>query len=200
MRRIRMSRPALSPRTACAAATALGLALALPACSDHALPGVQDGPAADKPVPLTIEGYNYTDRYIASFTVNGQGGGNLAVSSPTSGGGGGACCVSWTPGSALPRKVLIRWVGAYCKDRRTNSAGETRDWTEPIWREAEVMLHGPVPAKPTTFEVHFYNGGKVEVAITERPSPPRLQLPRTEDAVRPGITFNDPPCTDEQRR
>ena len=33
-------------------------------------------------------GYNYTDNYISSFSVNGAGGGNLEVSIPTAGGGG----------------------------------------------------------------------------------------------------------------
>jgi hypothetical protein len=44
---------------------------------------------------LAIVGYNYTERYIDSFHVNGQGGGNLYVSGPTAGGGSSACCVSW---------------------------------------------------------------------------------------------------------
>jgi hypothetical protein len=47
-----------------------------------------------KPVGLAIEGYNYTNRFIDSFTVtdedgNGAWGGNVFLSSPTSGGGGG---------------------------------------------------------------------------------------------------------------
>lgn len=46
-------------------------------------------PGGPRYVSLTIEGYNYTDDYIDQFTVNGQGGGNLYLSTPTSGGGGG---------------------------------------------------------------------------------------------------------------
>jgi hypothetical protein len=191
-------RAELAPSIARAIACLAACALALPACSEQGAAQTAQ-PAPGQPIALTIVGYNYTDRYIDSFTVNGQGGGNLFLSTPTTGGGKGACCVTWTPGGQLPKKVIVRWVGAYCKDRRTNSAGETHDWTVPIWRQAVAELNGPIPANPGAFEVHIYKDAHVEVAITEFESPPRLALPE-ENFRRPGIpTYNDPPCTDEQR-
>ncbi|AKI99144.1 Hypothetical protein AA314_00771 [Archangium gephyra] len=57
-------------------------------------PGGQTGQAAEttppslEPISLEINGFNYTDLYIDNFSVNGNSGGNLYVSSPTSGGGG----------------------------------------------------------------------------------------------------------------
>ena len=82
---------------------------------------------------LLIQGYNYTDDYIDSFTVNGQGGGNLFVSGPLSGGGKSVCCVSYTPGSSLPIKLKVRWVGAYCKAYETSPYGRTNVYHKRLW-------------------------------------------------------------------
>jgi hypothetical protein len=99
---------------------------------------------------LTLLGYNYTDFGIGSFEVNGQGGGGLEVSEGVNGGGGRVCCVSvYSPMSeALP--ITIKW--------------------NPIddkWCEQTVMLVPPLPAKPENFEVHFYQDGHIEVAVSE---------------------------------
>jgi hypothetical protein len=109
---------------------------------------------------LTIYGYNYTDLFIASFSVNGQGGGNLAVSNHGGGGGGHVCCVGLHQGFKPPIPVTIKW-------RRDSST---------VWCELEVTLNGPVPPNPNYFEVHFYPDGHVEVAVTEHASLPRLKL------------------------
>jgi hypothetical protein len=71
---------------------------------------VDAAPVITQSISLEINGFNYTDLYIDSFEVNGQGGGNLFVSSPTSGGGGGVCCVSFTPGTRLPVQLTIKWT------------------------------------------------------------------------------------------
>lgn len=68
-----------------------------------------------KPIGLAIEGYNYTNRYIASFTVtdengNGAWGGNVFLSSPTSGGGGGTCCVMLDPNMSKPVQLFVAWT------------------------------------------------------------------------------------------
>jgi len=81
---------------------------------------------------LTIVGYNYTDTYIGSFTVNGAGGGNIEVSSKTSGGGGGVCCAAIPAGAALPITIDIAWK---------------RDGRVP-WCRQSAVLDGPVPADP----------------------------------------------------
>jgi|SRR5882724_3752745 len=142
---------------------------------------------------LTIYGYNYTNRYIDQFYVDGQGGSNLYVSSPKSGGGGGVCCISWTDGTPLPQKVTVRWMNAGCKKKVTNSNGETSDYVVSFFKEQEVELNGPVPKSPGYFEVHIYPDSHIEVAITEAPSEPRLKLEKSR-TVR-----GYPPCKEEPK-
>jgi hypothetical protein len=110
---------------------------------------------------VTIYGYNYTDSYIDGFSVNGQGGSDLAVSSPTAGGGKGACCVTVRPHQQFSSPVKIKW---------------TRDRQQ--WCEVDVTLKDSAPAKPGYFEVHFYQDGHVEAAVTEDASEPRVKLDR----------------------
>jgi hypothetical protein len=54
---------------------------------------------AEEMVPVSIVGYNHTDKYIHSFTVNGGSAGNLFAHS---GGGSIVCCIAilenWKPG------------------------------------------------------------------------------------------------------
>ena len=57
-------------------------------------------------------------------------------------------------------------------------------WTRDLstWCEQEVLLQQPVPIDPKRLEVHFYQDGKIELAVTgplfgRMSSPPRLQLP-----------------------
>jgi len=145
----------------------LGLIAALVSCRESGTEAKQGGrsaqadesPAITEPVSLTINGFNYTDLYIDSFEVNGQGGGNLFVSSPTSGGGGGVCCVSFRPGTLLPVQLTIKW---------------TRDGKR--WCEKKAWLKGPVPANPRHLGVHFFPDGHIEAEITEDYPELRLQL------------------------
>jgi len=120
---------------------------------------VEEAPVIPQPVSLTINGFNYTDLYIDSFEVNGQGGGNLFVSSPTSGGGKDVCCVSFSPGTKLPVELRIKWT----RDRKR-------------WCEKEALLTGPVPANPRYLGVHFFPDGHIEAEITERDPEPKLRL------------------------
>jgi hypothetical protein len=189
---------ACQPRAAETTAGRAGAAMPEAAAASAAAPE-SGGGKAPRNLSLALSGYNYTDRYIDTYEVNGQGGGNLRLSSPGSA-GGSVCCVSWLEGSKLPQTVEIKWAAAYCIQRRTNSDGETRDWREPILHIADVEFAGPVPANPAYFEVHFFPDGHIEVAITEKPSPPRLSLEVTADGTRPGKTRNDPPCAPDYER
>lgn len=127
---------------------------------------------------LTIAGYNYTDTYIDSFRVNGAGGGNINVSSPTSGGGGGTCCAPIRADMPLPAPVEITW---------------TRDIRRGPWCKQTVLLEGPVREPANYFEVHFYQDGHVEVALSDFPGPPRVRLPRYDVEARHahGNVIND---------
>ena len=115
---------------------------------------------------LTLHGYNYTDLEISSYEVNGQGGGNVEVSEGTEGGSGSVCCVSVYTPMTQPQPITIKW----------NPTGDK-------WCEQTVMLKPPLPDKPENFEVHFYQDGHIEVAVTTPPptrisSPARIVLPR----------------------
>jgi len=142
-------------------------------------PGAAD--KASEPHALGIVGYNYTDRYIDQFYVNGQGGGNLDVSGQRGGGGGIVCCIGWRDGTPLPQKMRIKWVAGGCMKTLTDSDGYT--FTAPLhtFKEQDVQLTGPVPKNPHYFEVHFYPDGHIEVAITEMDSDPRLKLSRARE-------------------
>jgi hypothetical protein len=126
---------------------------------------------------LTIVGYNYTDTYIDSFAVNGSGGGNLEVSEGVSGGGKGTCCAPIGDDMALPIKVEIAWK---------------RDGDAPKCRQT-VLLDGAVAKQPNNFEVHFFQDGTIQLAITDSLSPARVKLARFNPAFRhaSGNTDND---------
>jgi hypothetical protein len=121
---------------------------------------------------LTIYGYNYTDTEIGSFEVNGQGGGNVQLSTPDDGGGSGVCCVRVFTPYRETRPITIKW----------SRDGDT-------WCEQEVTLKPPLPEDAKAFEVHFYRDGRIEVAVTgdlrtRMSSPPRVRLAAFSRATR----------------
>ena len=146
-----------------------GLALALPACAQPPITS-EDDPRLGPPVALAINGFNYTDTVISYFSVNGQGAGNLVVSSPTSGGGGTVCCVVWYPITELPWPIKVEWM------RVVN--GRDR------WCKKTVMLNGPVPDHPTAFGVHFMPDGDIQVEITKGYPDLKLRLKNFDDGHR----------------
>jgi Protein of unknown function (DUF3304) len=147
---------------------------------------------------LLIQGYNYTDDYIDSFTVDGQGGGNLYVSGPSSGGGGSVCCASFIRGTPMPVKLKVRWSASYCMVYETNVFGRTSSYRKGLWKEAEALLVDLSQGKPRALEVHIFPDGHVEAAITPGYSRPRLVLPDDHRGLRPGVQHTYPDCTDEQ--
>ena len=179
-------RPTSSPRPAKRDRAGFGLVISLflfiAGCEPQQATGkpppaespVSADPAPERTYSLTIAGYNYTDTGISSFEVNGQGGGNVNVSSPTSGGGGGVCCIAVHGPLGAPQPVTIKWS----RDVET-------------WCEQTVLLQPPLPAKPEYFEVHFYEDGHLEVAVTENVSSPRLSLERHGPGRRhPNMNMN----------
>lgn len=116
---------------------------------------------------VTIYGYNYTNRAIGSFEVNGHGGGNLSVSSPTAGGGSSVCCATVFAPTTVSLPYTIKW---------TQEAD--------IWCEQTVELPPLEIADPKYLEVHFYPDGHIELAATRDASPPRLKLERARQFGR----------------
>jgi hypothetical protein len=111
---------------------------------------------------LLLVAYNYSDTAISSFSINGAGGGNVEVSDTGDGYGGGTCCSSVPADLPLPLTVEVSWQ---------------RDYGMPRCKQT-VLLDGPIPDNADTFEVHFYQDGSIQVAVTHRPSVPRLKLDR----------------------
>lgn len=128
---------------------------------------------------LTLTGYNYTNRYIDEFSVDGNGGGNLFISSPTSGGGGSACCVRHLQGHKAD-VVRVRWQSGGCLySVKSDLDPEVFDQIHSFYKEADVQVDQAIPERPEYFEVHFYPDGHMEAFITESFSDPRLVLSET---------------------
>ena len=153
--------------------------------------------AADS-VMLGIVGYNYTSHYIDQFYVDGTGGGNIYVSTPTSGGGGTTCCVRYYPRSSLPIKIHIRWTDSACMYPELQPGvgdfvkSETIQRIRHFFKETDVLIDGPIPSSPKNMEIHFYPDGHVEAAITSEYSGPRLRLAASREVD------GYPACTPEQ--
>jgi len=162
--------------------TALSVVMAIAVTGCDAKEVTTETPAATKiaaprePVGLTIYGYNYTNRYIDQFYVDGNAGSNLGVSTPTAGGSKSVCCFSYTPGTPAPKTVTVKWVASGCTYKVKGTYGEIFHDIYHFFKTLEVPVNPQVPANPGYFEVHFYPDGHVEAAITEHSSPPRLVL------------------------
>ncbi|HQU89523.1 MAG TPA: DUF3304 domain-containing protein [Denitromonas sp.] len=116
---------------------------------------------------VTIYGYNYTNRAFGSFEVNGHGGGDLSVSTPTAGGGKHTCCGSVFAPTSFPIPYTVKWTQE-----------------DDIWCEQTVVLPPVQVLEPKYLEVHFYPDGHIELAVTEDFSEPRLQLERAGRFIR----------------
>lgn len=120
------------------------------------------GCSNNEPVLLGIMGYNHTERYIDSFSVNGQGGGNAY---PMSGGARVYCCMGYRRNLQLPIEMEVEWVWGTEED-------ENHQITRPREKASyRAILDGPVPEDPQNLEVHFMPDGTVQLRITSMPSP-----------------------------
>lgn len=178
------------------ASAALGLGISACAAPTSAVETAPQTQTKEQSKGLLIQGYNYTNHYIDSFSVNGAGGGNIFVSGPTTGGGGSVCCYSFNP--AGPAKVTVKWSASYCMYSTTNKFGGTHFWRKSLFREVQVPVERMPTGEPEALEVHFFPDGHVEAAVTPGYSPPRLKLPITADEQRPGVSNDFPPCSHDQ--
>ena len=108
---------------------------------------------------VTLVGYNYTERPIYTFSVNGGGGSNIFV------GGGGAkmsCCTEITVG----QPVEIKWV--YSATEKQYLAGLRKE-------NYSTTVTVPPPTMPEAdyLEVHFYPDHHVELALLKSPGDAR---------------------------
>jgi len=128
-------------------------------------------------VILGLIGYNYTDRTIASYQVNGAGGGDISLSSPTSGGSGTTCCVQYEKARKIPVRAVVRWQEGGCfyhvKSQASNYISRQ---TRYYYKEKEVQVDLMHNGNPGYVETHFYPSGDIKVAITDEISLPRVKL------------------------
>ena len=109
---------------------------------------------------VTLVGYNYTERPIYTFSVNGGGGSNIFV------GGGGAkmsCCTEITVG----QPVEIKWL--YDTTEKQYLAGLREEN-----RSTTVIVPPPTVPEAEYLEVHFYPDHHVELALVKFPGDRRI--------------------------
>ena len=109
---------------------------------------------------VTLVGYNYTERPIYTFSVNGGGGSNIFV------GGGGAkmsCCTDITVG----QPVEIKWV--YSATEKQYLAGLRKENYSTT-----VIVPPPTVPEAEYLEVHFYPDHHVELALVKFPGDRRI--------------------------
>lgn len=126
---------------------------------------------------LGLVGFNYTDRYINNYSINGAGGGNVQISLSDSGGSGQTCCVKVWKKHIEPFYVLVRWQVDGCKyvvrDPKTGATEEVKHF---YYKEAEVAVQDIAKDNAGFIETHFYPDGSVKVLLTEAESDPLLLL------------------------
>lgn len=122
-----------------------------------------------------------TSRYIDTFSANGQGGGNLFVSSPTSGGAGTVCCVTYVQGRPAVA-VTVRRESGGCMFRVAGGLADgSTHLAHDFFREIKVEVEPRIPSRPQNFEVHFYPDGHAEAAITGEYSSRRLVFSKSRE-------------------
>ena len=107
---------------------------------------------------FTLVGYNYTERPIYSFSVDGVGGGN-AFAGFRSGGGGFVCCADITVG----KPVEIKWL--YDTTEKQYLAGLREEK-----RSTTVIVPPPTVPEAEYLEVHFFPDHHVELYLVKFPS------------------------------
>ncbi len=129
---------------------------------------------------LSITGYNYTNRYIDGFSVDGQGGSNVLLSEDDAGGGKTSCCILLRPDTKLPVKVHVEWTYG---ERWNHIKGIKLQDAES--HETDVDLKGPIPKDPTIFVVHFYPDNTVQVEVAADYPKPRLKRSELQPKRKP---------------
>ena len=111
---------------------------------------------------VTVIGYNYTERPIYTFSVNGVGASNLFAKQKY-GGGKDSCCIDITVG----QPVEIKWL--YDTTEKQYLAGLREEN-----RSTTVIVPPPTVPEAEYLEVHFYPDHHVELALVKFPGDRRI--------------------------
>ncbi len=119
---------------------------------------------------VSVDEYNYTDRYIGDITVNGVWTGGVGAYR----GGGKRVQGIMAPRETSKKIVLkVKWnVGSYYS---IESNSYTRAPIEP--RAADVELPTPYPPDADLLVLHFYPDGHVEAEMTGNRKNRRIPAP-----------------------
>ena len=107
---------------------------------------------------VTVIGYNYTERPIYTFSVNGVGASNLFAKQKY-GGGKDSCCIDITVG----QPVEIKWL--YDTTEKQYLAGLREEN-----RRTTVIVPPPTVPEAEYLEVHFFPDHHVELYLVKFPS------------------------------
>ncbi len=107
---------------------------------------------------VTVIGYNYTERPIYTFSVNGVGASNLFAKQKY-GGGKDSCCIDITVG----QPVEIKWL--YDTTEKQYLAGLREEN-----RSTTVIVPPPTVPEAEYLEVHFFPDHHVELYLVKFPS------------------------------
>lgn len=137
---------------------------------------VESGCSRAKPIGLSLLGYNYTDRNIASYSVEdskgrGTWGGSVYLSTASSGGSGATCCVMLNKDEKKPTLINVDWTFDEIDDKAGNVI------TPEVTKHGVVSIAPPYPKDPNNLEIHFYPDGHIEAAVTQNYSAPRVVRP-----------------------
>lgn len=152
------------------------LALMVVSCNaNQANASREDKPSED--LLLGLIGYNYTDRNISSYSVDGKSGGHVYMSSASSGGSGVTCCARIPKNGQGQMRVTIRWQFDGCtytvSSPRTGATQESKYF---YYKEISVAVEKSQQDKPVYLETHFYPGGAIKAKLTSHMSDPELTL------------------------
>lgn len=153
------------------------LLVLLAICHAEQSKAAMGGERRDEYTMLGLVGYNYTDRHISAYSIDGVDGGHINLSSPTSGGSGISCCVKFSRKNSGPLRVKIRWQVGGCtysvKDEETGRSDKVRYY---YYKEAVVEVQRIYETEPAYIEAHFFPNGSVQVRLTDHGSNPLLAL------------------------
>lgn len=132
---------------------------------------------------LGLIAYNYTDRFIEEYSVDGAGGGHVHQSSPTSGGSGVVCCA--TLSKELEEKILVtvKWQFDGCVEEVKGFSGRTGQVRHFHYKESRIYLDPPSSKDAAYLETHFYPDGTVKVRVTDGMSLPELRLDEDREDI-----------------
>lgn len=138
--------------------------------------GAEDVKQDNSKVFVSLMGFNYTNRFIDSYSVDDSGGGHVGMSSPTAGGSGTMCCAIIDKSTKEKILVKVRWQVDGCTYLVRNSSGELDKVRHKFHKEKFVYLEPTSLANPRYLETHFFPDGTIKLQITEDISLPKLKL------------------------